>query len=280
MQKRHSGIMKMERLQLDSYLLDIIDNPKEMLSNKEISLLVEECIPVARKGFGNEGITESDIYIHVVDVTTGIYIRDKHGNIIAFGGSIPEEVNGKKVIHLKGSAVLPEHQERGLYSILTPIRVLREAEKLGKGIYIGSRTQNPRVFEYMSERLGFFPKTEGQPPEQIKEIAKSYADLIQEKHSDFKSREGVVFDRDNLVVRRAYGGKKENGEEFGFCMYGKKIPHAKNPSTNEFMTRNLDFNNGDAVILLGKFNRNTYLNSLESTVKRLNPITRLYNRFG
>lgn len=269
----------MEKIKLVKYGIDIIDNPLETLSKSDRNKLVQACIPVARKGFGHEGITESDIELHALDVTTGIYVSNEQGEVVGFGGCVLEEVDGEKIVHLKGSAIMPEHQSSGLYKIITPVRVLREVEKEGTDLYVGSRTQNPRVFEFMSNVLGLYPQVDEDVPERMKTVAEGYASIVQNKHSDFVPKDGIVFDKNILAVRRAYGGVDENGEEFGFCMYGDNVPPARNQRTNQFITENLDFQNGDAIILLGQFSKDDYLNCLQS-IKKLDPDGKMYRRFS
>ena len=259
----------MERLLIGNYKVDVIDNPKQTLTKKELDDLVQACIPVARKGFGNEGVTESDIYTHAVEVNTGIYIRNEQGELIGFGGSSLEEVGEKSVVHLKGAAILPEYQGKGLYSILTPLRAIREAEKNGPEVYIGTRTQNPRVFEYMSNRLGFYPKVDETPEKNLEKIAETYATLVNEKHSDFRSKGGVGFNKESFVVKRAYGFVNEEGEEQGFCMYGENMPQAKDSRIDNYLQKNLDFSNGDAMILVGKFDEKTYMKAYEAGINQL-----------
>ena len=271
--------MVLERLSLEDYTIEIIDNP-DALDEEEKKSLVSACIPVAREGFKNDDITENDIRIHAIEGTTGVYLKNKQGDIIGFGGSVSEIIQEKTVLHLKGTVLLPEYQGKGLYKIITPLRVLRESEKIGEDFYVGTRTQNPKVFGFMSRKLDLFPKASEQTPEEIRDIAEGYAKLVQEKHSDFIPKEGIIFNRDTSVVKRAYGYVNKDGEEFGLCMYGKNIPQSDYDVINKFIERNLDLNNGDALILLGKFDKERYLKVLESIIPTLDQERRLYMRFS
>lgn len=258
----------MERLLIGGYKVDIIDEPQKTLTKTELDQLGIAAIPVVRKGFGNDGITESDIRTHALDVDTGIYIRAGDGELVGFGGSGLEEVDGKSVVHLKGAAILPEYQGLGLYNILTPLRAVREAEKNGPEVYVGTRTQNPRVFEYMTGKLGLHPQTDSEPDEDLESLAASYAQLVYDEHSDFRSQGGVGFDKDTFVVKRAYGFIDAQGLERGFSMYND-IPHAKDKRIEDYLHSNLDFNNGDAMILVGRYDEERYAATYQRGLERL-----------
>src|SRR3989344_2718146 len=199
----------MKTINLNKYKLDIIDNPELVLSERDKINIIDQCVIVARESFGNETITKNDVYIHSIKATTAIYVRDNldYGKIIGFGSSAPEYIDENLMIHLKGSAVLPNHQKNDLYKIILPTRLILESKKLKTpDFFCGSRTQNPRVFQTMTKRLGMFPQIGLETDEEIKDLAERYAIIIQEKHSDFVPKGGVKFDRDSMVVRRAYGG--------------------------------------------------------------------------
>lgn len=268
--------MGIETFELENYIVEMIDNPLRLDHSKKTSLL-EQCISVARNGFKNENITKSDIETHALDVKTGIYIRNKK-ELIGFGGAIIENINGNNILHLKGTAILPAHQGKKIYRIITSMRVLREAEK-SNDFYIGSRTQNPRVLEFMTKTLEGWPRVNEQIPDKIKNIAYHYANHIQNNHSDFIPEKGIVFNRDLLVVEKAYGFRDENGIEQGFCMYGNSVPNAKDQRINSHITSNLNFQNGDAFIILGDFNKEVYLKSLEN-IPELDKDKILFKRFS
>jgi len=73
----------------------------------------------------------------------------------------------------------------------------------------------------------------------------------------------LEFDADNLIVKRAYGNIKQNGEEETFCMYGDNVPNARNEQINEFIRKNLNFKNGDAVLLIGPYSRENCLSMIK-----------------
>ncbi len=263
----------METFKLGEFRIELMDDPAGTLSQEERNKIVAESIPVARKGFGNEGVTESDIYTHAIEVSTAVFVRNTSGQLLGFSGCVPETVLGRTVIHLKGSAVIPEFQGHGFYSFLTPIRILNEAGRYGGSkMLIGTRTQSPVVFRFMSKKLGFFPKLDEPIPAELKPVAAAYAAVVREKHSDFKSKSGLQFDKDTFVIHRAYGGTNDRGEEYGFCMYGKNVPWIKDDEqVNKFMQNQLDLNDGDAFLLLGYFSKEKNLATLREAVNKLGP---------
>jgi len=269
------GYSGTETFFLQDYIVYLVDNPLGMGSSLKESL-IKKCIFIARKGFNNEKVSENDVLIHALDVDTGVYISDRK-DLIAFGGGVVDEVEGEKILHLKGTAIIPEHQGKKLYQIITSLRALKESEKF-RDFYVGSRTQNPRVFEFMTKNFDMWPKMGVEIPKEIKEVAGKYANYVQNKHSDFIPTNGIVFDKNNLIVRRAYGFVGENGDESGFCMYGDSLPSTKDQSINEYFKSNLNHNDGDAFILFGNFNKKKYLRNLENLIS-LDKDKKLYKRF-
>jgi hypothetical protein len=327
-----------EKIELEGYVVNIIDEPLEELSKDEQTRFGEGCVPVARKGFGNDGITLSDILLHALDVNTGIYIEDDKGEIVGFGGSVPEEIYNRTVLHLKGTAIHPDHQSKKLYNIITPVRVLRDVEKLGSNVFIGSRTQSPVVFTYMSQKLGFFPQVDAKTPETIQLMSEGYAQRAREKHSDFNT--SFRFEINGGIVKKVYanslatiknlpadfnledasstlrdGITKQKGyeryenkvklkgfnlkdiqtilndipvsihatlkyQEQGFSMYGPTLPKSRDPKVNKFIADNFDVQNGDGIVLLGQFDKSTYLNALKGLTKTIDPQGKLYERFN
>jgi len=262
----------METFRLGDFTIDLIDNPEQTLEPSEKQKLTQESIPVARKAYRNENVTEYDIIIHAINVSTGVYMKDGGGKLIAFSTCVPETILGRTVIHLKATTLLPEYQGKGIYGIVTAVRILREAEKHDvKDLLIGTRTQSPLVYRFMC-RLGLYPQMHDLTPDSIKPIAEAYAGVIRDKHSEFKSRNGLEFDRDTLVIRHAYGTVDEKGQESGFSMYGNRPPWLKgDDETNEFVRRHLTLSAGDAFLMIGPFQRDKCLDMLSRSLYKLNP---------
>lgn len=272
-----------EEINLDEYTIEVIDNPSNDLDSKVLEEMASQCVPVARKAFGNEGMTKSDALIHALEADTGIYVRDDSDQIVGFGSCVLEEISGEKIIHLKGTAISPEHTGQGLYKVITPLRALRENEKVDGDFFIGSRTQNPIVVQYMSKELEMYPRPGVETPPDIRKLSESYAEYIQRKHSDFVPEAGITFIPEDNVVKRVYGGRDPDGNEFGVCMYGdgeEDVPTARDEQVDEFVRSRLDFENGDAMILMSRFRPEPYIESLSSACQRLDTMGKLYERFS
>jgi hypothetical protein len=263
----------METYQLGNYTFDIVNDPAKTLSPDEKAKIISESIPVARKAFRNDGVTESDIILHAVEVPTGIYLKNADGRLIGFSSCLTELVGDKIIIHLEGAALAPEYQGEGLYPILVVLRILYEAEKHDPAmLLIGTRTQSPIVYYSICEKLGLYPQIDAPIPADLQPVGSAYATLISEKHSDFKPKNGVDFDPSTFIIRRAYGGVDKDNNEFGFCMYGNSIPWLKdNERINQFFKNNLDFNDGDAFLLLGPYSHSKNFDVLSSAIYRINP---------
>ncbi len=269
----------MERFAIGNDLMvEVIKQPMTTLTVGGIAELVQQAVPVTRRAFGNEGVTETDVLTHVIQVSTAVIVRDSHGQLIAFSTCIPESVEGNTIIHLKGTAVRPEFQGAGLYSILVPLRILVEAEShQNVKLLVGTRTQNPRVYE-KAVGLGLFPRPDSPVPNWLKQTAEEYAALIREKHSDFRSQHGLEFDRETFVIRRAYGYTTQDGKEETFCLYGDSVPEAKDIRINQFLKKTLDFQNGDAILLIGPYSQDLCIKTLKEYVGSTKEIIERFSR--
>ncbi len=261
----------MEIFRVGNFVLETVSNPSDTLSSANKADIVSQSIPIARAAFRNEGVTESDAILHAINVSTGVYLRDSSGKLIGFSGCIPESILGRTVIHLKGTALMPNIQGEGLYSLITVLRILFEVEKHNsENILIGTRTQNPIVFYTMSDKLGLYPRISSDIPADLKPIARAYVDVLFEKHSDFHPQT-IDFDPNTFIIRRSYGGVGSDGKEYGFSMYGNNIPWLKNNERiNHFIKDNLDLNNGDAFLLLGPNNHEKDMALLKYSLHRAN----------
>ena len=263
----------METFPVDKYIFNLVDDPNNKLGYEEKESILKQAVPVARKAFRNEAVTETDIITHAFDVSTAVYIKDKMGNLIGFSSCVQENVLGKIIIHLKGTVLLPDYQGDGLYSLLIVLRILAEAEKQnGNSPLIGTRTQSPIVYYTMSEKLGLYPKLNEPTPNELINTATLYAQIISDKHSDFHPSRGVDFVQDSFIIRRAYGGVDASGKEFGYCLYGDNVPWLRNnESVNNYVKSHLNLNDGDAFLLLGNYDYKKTFGLLIDCVKKLAP---------
>ena len=209
----------METLRLANLTIELVDDPARTLSEERKKKIVDECIPVARDAFRNEGVTEADIIKHALEVPTGIYVSDQAEKIIAFTSSVVEELAGRKILYLEGTAV--QQRNSGLYGLLTGLRILLGVEQDPAADWmLSTRTQSPIVFRNIALKYRLYPVVNSEPPSEIAKFATSFAAVVRDKYSEFAASE-FRFDEGTLVQHRAYGRRDETtGQESGFCMYG------------------------------------------------------------
>jgi hypothetical protein len=250
---------------------ELIESPLQTLGAAEKAKYRAGCIFVARDGFGNPDITESDIELHVFNSSHTIFTRDDSGELLAFSSSSVEHARGQPVVYLQGVAVSQKGQGQGIFSVIAPLTIAIEMRKLGiSDAYMAARTQSPILFRAMVTKCGLYPQPGMPVPEDIGDIGADLARLLYDGHSDFRSSQGLVFDRRVLIQRKAYGVIRD-GKEAGLCMYGANIPFCRNdPKVNSFFEENLDFSNGDAVIMVGKVNHESAVRQLEAVVEKAN----------
>jgi hypothetical protein len=231
-----------------SLQFEIVDKPYLTLNPEYRASLTEECVPLARQAFKNEGVTTSDIITHAIRVPTAVFVRSNTGELVAFASSLVETVLNRSIVYLEGTAILPAFQKRGLYSPLVALRILLGGKDLPEAAaLVSTRTQSPLVMRTMVRKLGLYPRPGEPTPEDIKDVAVAFAAIVREKYSDFKSPDGLNFDRDRFIFRKAYE----------FCMYGTDIPWcgAKDEEVDVFVRQYLDLPNGDTVLLIGPFDQ-------------------------
>jgi hypothetical protein len=243
----------MKSLKLGELTFEIVHRPLETLTKELMEEYKTASVPAARNGFGNPNITESDIELHVLKSNTTIFVRDVSGSILGFSSSDIINVNGTPIIYLQGTAISRTDQGKGIYNVFNPLRIVCEMDGLGlTEAYVGTRTQSPITFWNMVKKFEMFPRPKQETPEEIGKIAESLAQDLYDNHSDFQHPGGLTFNPKTLVHKMAYGNMV-NGVPTGFCMYGNNIPWVKeDQEINDFLRANVDFQNGDAMILLGK----------------------------
>ena len=91
-----------------------------------------------------------------------------------------------------------------------------------------------------------------------------------ETYNEQKARENFHFNPETFAVKGAYAS----------CMYGEKIPSARDSKTTAFVKNHLDFSKGDALILLGEFDKEVYLDCLKSVKEQLDSQEKLFKRFS
>lgn len=259
----------------NSMTILLVQDPTKTLDEQAREVLIQECIPVARKAFGNDGVTESDIRLHVMGVSTAIFVKNADDRVIAFSTTVLKADRTPPIIYLEGTAVLPEYQKYGFYGALVAMRILSGQERLAgqQDLLICTRTQSPIVFRFMSRKLGLYPRVEEPIPDDLARIAEEFALVIRNEHSDFLSKDGLVFNRDTFVMRKAYGIVDAQGEEHGFCMFGDNVPWVvDDEAVNDFIRANVNLQDGDAIILLGSYDKEKALKVLDESLNKIAPL--------
>lgn len=219
--------------------IEIVTNPAETFDTHKIESLLPACVSIARSGFGNAAITESDVRLHALEVPFGAYLSIG-GEFVGFTSADLLEVSTlpSPVLYLAGTALTRDFQNRGLYR---PFVVGRLALGAAFGAsYFATRTQSPRVCQSLVE---FDPYPLFEHTEAMATAAGEIAEQLYRDHSDFQRPGGLLFDSAAGVQRAAYGHP----------MYSD-LPTTNNPKVEDWFLRHVDHTRGDALIILGTLN--------------------------
>jgi hypothetical protein len=254
----------------------VVHDASEAISTQDKTELVRQALPVARLAFHIPDIPETAINHFFIDVSTTIYIKHKN-HVIAIAGCETDSVGEHTIIYLKATVVHPEYQSRGLYNLLVALRVIFIAEQQSNtDLLVSTRTQNPRVYEKVSQ-LGLFPRADEPTPNWLQSVALPYAQLVQQQYSygSFDSNGGVEIDVEHLVIRRAYRNVNEQSEEETVCIY-PELPQARDQRIMQFFADYVDCENGDALLLLGSYDKQACLSMLRQYRGDVSEITRRF----
>jgi hypothetical protein len=253
------------RVKSGSFSFEIVDRPSETLDPEYKALLIAESCEIAKKAFRNDGVTDADVVKHAIDVSTAIFLRDSSDRLIGFSSTVVTQVNGRDIVYLEGTALHPDFQGRGLYGPVIALRTLLGLLAVGTSrSLVSTRISSPRILKTMVREFSLYPNPYVDTPEEFKELAEMFADIVRLNHSDFQ---GSTFDREHLVVRRAYA-RAATGE--GFCMYDKDMPWCENDkhhtqddrAMDEFVRQHLNYNDGDAFLMIGICDRDRVVDLL------------------
>lgn len=228
---------------MDEIELLAFDTPYEQLRNAEsdLSRLVEErfgsleeftqeVADLTNKGFG-VGTTVEDVKNHVFPVDR-LYLAFEDSKLMAFASFDHHHFVGKRVLYLSGIIVDPECQKQGVFTYINRT----EIEANGQD-YLVMRTQNPVIYgatkRHLTETL--YPNGENATDEALLIAA---ATAIHYNYPLLQLQDYF----DHLVVRGAYG-----------TSFYDSIPFDRD-GTSVFDNLKLDYQKGDAVVLVGKVN--------------------------
>lgn len=267
----------METYQVGEFLIEAYDDPSVNLSLSAQQRLIREFTPVADDGFDKHDFKEEVVRRHFLSTSTTIVIRERTGRVAGFAGSSLLDVDEDKVIYLQGGTIARSCRDRSLYRIAVGARILAEVRKINKHyvdnnrVLIAGRTQNPITYKFLHRKLGFSPYPDGYVHHELKHKAKKIAQKIYDAFSDFKSSEGCIFNANFFVLKRSFGSMS-GGEESGYSLYGDNIPFCKNDDAiNRYMKQHLDWHNGDALVMLGYYNKQDVLDLFQGHELALNP---------
>lgn len=266
----------MSSYQIGAKTIQIVDYPNTTLTRDDKEALMAPCIEVARAAFENEGVTEKDIVSHVFAVSVVIFVRDQKGRLESFASTVVETLGESRIVYLKGVAVSPHVKGAGISSLATALRILHVTkERDTENWFMSTRTQSPIVYRNYIKNFDLYPRPRpGEcTPGNIKALADRLAPLVQEKHSDEQPKDGLRFDRDRLIMRGTYLlTDPATGVQRGFSMYGDHIPWCDvDDEVNGFFKHNLDLAGGDAVLILGRLDREKAKAYLIRSVTKMDP---------
>jgi len=221
------------------YLYDVINYPNKEMEEMEKEELVDELTNIARDAFGID-ITKEDVKSHILPVSTMTLALDEE-EIIGFSTSNYYNIRDYDIIYLVGTCVLRKYQGNGIFSNLLDITLKEETFKHnGTEIFI-TRTQNPVLYSGVIKFLD-----EIYPSGYECKYCKSPNNTSNKKEY---LQLGKIFAKeilngelsDNFVMRKAYG----------VCMYDA-IPRSKDQHVNSLFDKLLNYEKGDAVLIVGK----------------------------
>lgn len=266
-----------ENYNTGDYFYEIYNDPSRNLSKNIQEDLIKECLPLAKNSFGERYADEEVIRQHIFRTSTTIIIRDEFHQAVCAAGSSIINIEDYMVIYFQGAIVSEACRVSGLHKFAVAARIMTDIDKINqdyvheKRVLIGGRTQNPLVYKFYHRKLGMFPYTNGYIDSKIKYISKKLAMIIYDEYSDFKYSDQFVFD-DNVLVSRKSLRYISNGKEVGLNLYGDSIPFSKDDEDiNQYMRQNLDWNSGDALIMLGYYDPHNVAALLHGQSVKLNP---------
>src|SRR3954468_12421050 len=93
-------------LDVGEYHVRIVQDPATSINGAELTALKKGSIPVAKKAFENDRIPDTDVILHAINVTHGIYVS--HGRqLVAFSSATPIETQLGLVSYMEGTAIHP-----------------------------------------------------------------------------------------------------------------------------------------------------------------------------
>ncbi len=240
-----------EKWTVGPYRFEAVRTPAEALTQIELEQLTPTLTAVARAAFGVSQITDSDVFLHAIQVEAAIYVWHG-GKPIGFSSAASIALaSNTDVCYLEGTALLPEFQGVGLYPCITALRVLLWG---AESQFIATRTQNALVCKNLADLQPYPIFTHSQ---QFQRTAQQLAHIIYTQMSDYRRPDGLRFEPHTGVFREAYEGAMNPDRTL--------TGHAQLDRTMEL----LDVSRGDALLLVAPTNLPILRRMLTSSIARM-----------
>lgn len=250
------GALKAKIYKFADYSVEVIHNPAHNLSSFLQDELVAECTELSRDSFENPNIKEEFVRHCVLNSSTILFGRDYEGRLFGYSSNSLKMVDNYHIIYLQAVAILKRLQGRGLRPLLHAIKMLEDINKIENTgvnpshILLAGRTQNPLAFKFYARQVGLFPQPDGKMDQNIRNLGKKVVYALYSEHYRENGTQ-ILFDDQYFVERGAY---KSVTQTSSHGIYLSGIPYCRDDDEiNQYMDQHLNWQNGDAIILLGYY---------------------------
>ena len=265
-------ILKYKIYRFSNYTVEVINNPINILSPSWQDKLVEECIALSRDSFGNSNIKREFVKHCVLNSSILVLGRDYDDRLFGYSSNSVKLIEGYIIIYLQSIAILERFQGMGLRHILSSIKMIEDVYKIktlgidSNRILIAARTQNPLVFKFAARYLGLFPQPDGAIDSTIRDISDKFVKCLYDVHN-VEQGQKVLFDNQYFVERGAYKSVTQTSIH---GVYPSGIPYCRDDDEiNQYMNQHLDWQNGDALVMLGHYKEEIMNKMFEDAKQRM-----------
>ena len=240
----------------EDYLVEVVQELAHNLPQSLQDELIGECTDLSRDSFGNPDIKEEFVRFCILNSSSAVFIRDYANKLIGYTSHNIKKIKRFYIIYFQSIAILKEYQGLGLFKVLISVKMIERKNRIRKEginsdhILIACRTQNPLAFKFVMKNLDLFPKPDGTIDKFIRNIGKKFAESLYDKHHVEYGKQ-IEFDDQTFVERGAYKSVTQtsiNG------VYPSGIPFCHDDDEiNQYMNQHLNWQNGDALILMGYY---------------------------
>jgi len=234
--------------------------------------LVKECTELSKDSFGNPNVQEEFVRHCVLNASIVLFGRDYEGRLFGYSSNSVKFVEEYYIIYLQSMVISEKFQGKGLRHLFYSIKIPEEIDKANKlginlsHLLLAGRTQNPLVFKFISRHLGLFPQPNGEIESSIRNIGKKFVHSLYESYHVERNKQDLFDDR-YFVERGAYKAITQTGAH---GVYPLGIPYCRDDDEiNQYMNQHLDWQNGDAIIMLGYYNEGIVKPMFEDVQQRM-----------